>query len=77
MYMYNPPHQIELLGNKWETTDKKVAISTGKGSNKSLTVNVRFDGFGNAIVRFTVTDHGTETEYEKFDEAATAYNRLP
>jgi hypothetical protein len=70
-------HKIEKLGNKWHTVSYSLASSTGKGTDKDLKVTTRFDGYGNAIVRFVVIDNGKETTYEKFDAAADAYNRLP
>jgi hypothetical protein len=70
-------HQIPELKDGWDTAQQVLASSAGGGSHKRLTVNIRFDGYGNSIVRFTVTDHDRATEYEKFDAAVYNYNRLP
>jgi hypothetical protein len=70
-------HTIPELANGWHVVHHSIASSSGKGSDKDLIVSTRFDGYGNAVVRFTVKDHCKETEYEKFDAAAAAYNRLP
>ena len=70
-------HQINKLGDEWEKVTQIVAAANDLKSKKTLSVTVRFDGYGNAVVRFVVSGSVTELEYEKFDAAADAYNRLP
>jgi len=70
-------HVIKEIGNKWTHGGKSVASSYGEGSDKDLSVTVRWDGFGNSVVRFIVKNHGEEISYEKYDAAVGAYNLLP
>ena len=71
-------HAVNELGDTWHTAKTEIAFSIGKGTGKELNVFTRFDGNCNAVVRFVVTDrNGKEIQYEKFDAAVAAYNRLP
>lgn len=74
---YELKHELPELGDKWDVAEQTIASSSGGGSHKRLTVGIRFDGNGNSIVRFTVTDHDRAIEYEKFDAAVYNYNRAP
>jgi hypothetical protein len=69
--------KVHKLKDDWLTQKMNLAFDVGNGKRKDLDITVRFDGNGNAVVRFLVSDHGKKTEYEKFDAAADAYNRLP
>jgi len=74
---YNPPHQIEPIGDVWREVTLTDSSSFGaSGSDKRMIIKTRFDGFGNCNVRFVVIDHGKEISYEKYDSAVDAYNRL-
>lgn len=44
------------------------------GNTISLVVVTRFDGNGNSRVFFRIKDKHTQTDYEKYDAAAVAYN---
>lgn len=71
-------HTISTLGDDFHPVFHEMASSHGfRGSDKSLQVKTRFDGYGNAVVRFVVTNHGESVEYEKYDSAVGAYNLLP
>jgi hypothetical protein len=61
------------LGDKWHEVRSNIAFHVGKGVHLDLDVVTRFDGNGNSVVRFVVTNKGKETLYEKYDAAATAY----
>lgn len=69
-------HQIPAQGDKWQERAELCASDFGQGSNKKLFVHVRFDGNGNAIVKFIVENHGKATDFEKYDSAVTYYNTL-
>ena len=69
---------IPTLGDRWDVAVNMLAASTsGIGSDKILAVHVRFDGNGNAIVKFVVTNHGESMDYGRHDEAVYNYNRFP
>lgn len=73
--MIDAKHELPALADQWNWEDAVIAMSSGKGSQKRLTVRTRFDGNGNSVVRFFVKDHDNETSYEKFDAAVYNYNR--
>jgi len=64
------------LGDSWEETGKEVGFHFGGGYNKVISVRTKYDGNGNAVVRFVVKNNGKETTFEKFDSAVTYYNSL-
>jgi hypothetical protein len=68
--------QLPTLSDKWHTVAHEIAFVMGE-NDKSLSVSTRFDGHGNAIVRFVIKTAKGETSYEKFDSAVGAYNMLP
>jgi hypothetical protein len=68
-------HEVSGLGDEWHTARYMLASSIGGGTDKELIVSTRFDGNGNAVVRFLVRDHDKEVLYEKFDAAVYNYNR--
>lgn len=70
-------HEVPILKDTWNTEVKNIAFSHGRGSDKDLSIQVRFDGNGNSVVRFVVKDHEQSISYEKYDAAVEAYNRLP
>jgi hypothetical protein len=69
-------HQIPSLKKEWHTASHEIAVVLGK-NGKQLSVQTRFDGHGNSIVRFVIETKFGKTEYEKFDAAVEAYNMLP
>ena len=66
-----------ILGDKWDTAEDNIGLHYGGGYDKEISVNVRYDGNGNSVVRFIVKNGDKETTFEKFDAAATYYNGLP
>jgi hypothetical protein len=67
--------ELEELGDEW--SENAFIIASQKYVKRFL-IKVRYDGNGNAIVRFAVERIGKSTiEYEKYDAAAGAYNRQP
>ena len=53
-------------------TEKLLLAYNGHGN--LLSMSVRFDGNGNAVVRYVLDSEGKKTTYEKHDSAAEAYN---
>ena len=66
--------RIPVLKDKFHTVSYNLACDIGKGMDLHLNIETRFDGFGNAIVRFVIIDHDNRLEFEKFDAAAERYS---
>lgn len=64
------------LGSDWHMVKHEIAFNYGLKQDISLSCSTRFDGNGNAVVRFIVAKDGKETSYEKFDSAVDAYELL-
>lgn len=43
---------------------------------KKLSIETRFDGHGNAVVRFIVEHEGRRISFEKYDAAVNRYNMI-
>ena len=57
--------------DKWRTEELLLAYN---GNGSMLSMSVRFDGNGNAVVRYVLDSEGKKTTYEKHDSASEAYN---
>ena len=68
----------ETIGKDWMWEEVTIAFSHSfeKSIDKRLGLSVGFDGYGNSIVRFVVSNRGESTRYEKYDSAVEAYNML-
>ncbi len=84
MTKYTPPappppligEVATLKDGKWDEVRKEVAFHYGGGYSRQLIVCTRFDGYGNSITRYIVTNYKVETEYEKYNSAVGAYNLI-
>ena len=68
----------QTVGDEWVSEDVTMAFnhSFEKKVDKKLVMRVAFDGRGNSIVRFVVSNHGKSITYEKYDSAVGAYNTI-
>ena len=57
--------------DEWRTEELLLAYNE---HGSLLSISVRFDGNGNAVVRYVLDSEGKKTTYEKHDSAAEAYN---
>ena len=67
---------LKPIGDKFHTVSYNIACDIGGGVDLHLNVETRFDGNGNAIVKFVILDGDKRIEFEKFDSAAGRYNML-
>jgi len=72
---------IKLLQNEFQTV--YIPIEDNVDYRMHFAIKLRYDGYGNVVTRFilwqgerTPSEGAPAVEYEKFDSAAEAYNRL-